>query len=522
LLKENSILTSIQKFLKKLWKIKNQFSLRLNRIEFKRIHEIDIIMKINQYYFLAIFLIGGIFGSTGQHLSSKKKPFNIVLFIADDLAAEDIGPYGNEVVKTPNLDRLAGESLLFENAFASSPTCAPSRSSIYTGLMPFNHGGHGNHSGVKEGTKSLPHYLAPLDYRVAIAGKYHVGPEENFPFERILNTNVPEPGFENSPGLHYDLNMLPVDNWLSEQKQEEPFLLVVADHSPHVIWPEDSQYDPDEIDIPQRHIDTRETRVSRTRYYQDITKMDKNVGSLLNSLKKHGMEEHTIVVFISDQGPQWAFGKWSLYDYGIQSPMLVRWPGTIKTNTTTKALVSLVDLLPTFVEIAGGEGPKNIDGKSFLPLLTGDRDSHREVVFGSHTGDGQMNRSPSRMLRTERYKYILNLAPEILYTTHMDRAKDHDGGREYWDSWREKSFTDAHAKSVLWRYHHHPKEELYDVIADPQEFHNLANNPKYYQIKEGFQKQMKTWREEQGDSETGPEDLSNKKASKIPGGPYVF
>ncbi|MGS2737955.1 sulfatase family protein [Sinomicrobium sp. M5D2P17] len=481
-------------------------------------------MKINKFHFLVLFfLLGNIVNSTAQKpISPGKNPLNIILFIADDLAAEDIGPYGNKIVNTPNLDRLAGESLLFQNAFASSPTCGPSRSSMFTGLMPFRHGGHGNHSGVKEGTQSLPHYLRPLNYKVAIAGKYHVGPEENFPFERIMNTNVPEPGFENNPGLHYDLNMEPVDSWLSEQKEEGPFMLVIADHSPHVIWPENSEYDKDEVDIPKRHIDTRDTRISRTRYYQDITKMDKNVGKLLSSLEKNGLEENTIVIFVSDQGPQWAFGKWSLYDYGVQSPMLIRWPGKIKANTKTKAMVSLIDLLPTFVEIGGGKAPGQIDGKSFLPLLTGKKDTHRKVVFATHTGDGQMNRSPSRMVRTERYKYILNLAPEVLYTTHMDKAKDHDGGREYWDSWREKSFTDAHAKSVLWRYHHHPKEELYDIKNDPQELNNLANNSEYSEIKESLRKQVKIWRKEQGDSETGPEDLSKKKKRKKPVAPYVF
>ncbi len=131
--------------------------------------------------------------------------------------------------------------------------------------MPFRHGAHGNHSGAKEGTRSLPHYLQPLGYRVAIAGKLHVGPGDAFPFEHVSKTNAPEPGFENKPGLHYDLKMDPVDVWLSRQKNDQPFLLVVADHSPHVVWPEQSTYDPNEIDIPPVHIDTEPTRESRAR-----------------------------------------------------------------------------------------------------------------------------------------------------------------------------------------------------------------------------------------------------------------
>ena len=116
----------------------------------------------------------------------KKAPVNIVLFVADDLGANDIGPYGNRVVRTPNINRLANESLLFTCAFASSPTCSPSRASIYTGLMPFRNGAHANHAGIKDGVQTLPVYLNALGYRVSIAGKLHVGPMSAYPFEGRL------------------------------------------------------------------------------------------------------------------------------------------------------------------------------------------------------------------------------------------------------------------------------------------------------------------------------------------------
>lgn len=486
-------------------------------------------MIMNRYsWILTVLLLAILVPATqAQHSSRLKKKPNIILFIADDLAMEDIGPYDNEVVRTPHLDRFSGESLLFRSAFASSPTCGPSRSSIFTGLLPFRHGAHGNHSGVREGTKSMVHYLQPLGYRVAIAGKYHVGPEDLFPFERVSHTNVPEPGFEEKPALRYDLNMTPVDQWLSEQKKNKPFMLVVADHSPHVIWPEDTEYDPKAVNIPARHIDTEETRRARARYYTDITKMDANVGKLLRSLDQHGLADNTIVIFTSDQGPQWAFGKWSLYDYGIQVPLLVRWPGQLKGGSETSALVSLADLLPTFIEMAGGDTPSEFDGKSFLPVLKNKQEEHHDVVFASHTGDGNMNRSPARMLRTKRYKYILNLAPEILYTTHMDRSKNHKGGQEYWESWKAKSFTDEHAAAVLWRYHNRPKEELYDIEADPQELHNLAADPEFAGMLNDFRAQLTSWRKQQGDAETGPEDLSKKQEQQKgnrqkPIAPYVF
>jgi N-sulfoglucosamine sulfohydrolase len=450
---------------------------------------------------------------------------NIVIFIGDDLGVDDTGPYGNKVVRTPHLDKLSRESLLFSRAFAGSPTCGPSRSTLFTGLLPFRHGAHGNHSVVREHTRSLVQYLQPLGYRVVIAGKLHVGPQDVFSFERISGTNVPEPGFEKKPGLHYDLNMGPVDTWLSQQESDKPFLLIVADHSPHVIWPEESTYTAGEIDVPSVHIDTEKTRTARSRYYEDITKMDNNVGKLLHSLDQHNLSRNTMFVFTADQGPQWPFAKWSLYDDGIQVPMMIRWPGQTSAGSRTGALISQADLLPTFVEIAGGEAPQQIDGQSFLKVIRGETATHREMVFASHTGDRLMNRSPSRMLRTDRYKYIFNLAPENVYHTHMDKARDHDGGREYWSSWIEKAETDPHAASVLKRYHHHPAEELYDVETDPDEVNNLAADPAYKQMIEDYRAKMSAWRQAQGDSETGPEviapegDVAKKKK---PGAPYVF
>ncbi|SKB38469.1 uncharacterized sulfatase [Parapedobacter luteus] len=470
-------------------------------------------------------LVTWIMWLSGQlHAAQEPALPNMVVFIADDLGATDIGPYGNTAARTPHLDELARESMVFRQAFAASPTCAPSRSSLLTGLYPMRHGGHGNHSGVHAGTMSLVHHLTDLGYRVAIAGKLHIGPEDVFPFERIAGTNVVEPGFEKNPGLHYDLNLDPVDNWLAGLDTGKPFALVVADHSPHVVWPEVPAYDAAEVDIPAFHIDTEDTRKARARYYTDVTKMDRNLGILLALLDKHRIAENTVLMFTADQGPQWAFGKWGLYDYGIQVPLLVRWPGRVAPGSTSDVLVSHVDVLPTLIEIAGGNPPTGIDGASFHAILRQSTETRSGVVFASHTGDLQMNRSPMRMLRTQRYKYILNLAPQVRYHTHMDLADDHDGGREYWPSWRRESFRDPHAASVLWRYHNRPKEELYDVLNDPFEQHNLAEDEQYMALMEVFRKEMAAWRKRQGDGETGPEEAVAKprKPGEPPIAPYVF
>lgn len=441
-------------------------------------------------------------GSAQTEKPSGARP-NVVLFVADDLGLNEIGPYGSKYVRTPNLDRLAAQAIRFDRAFAGSPTCVPSRAVLYTGLMPFRNGAHPNHSQSREGVKSIAHHFQAIGYLTAQAGKRHFNPASVFPFEIIRDSEVPEPGFENKRALRVDLNTAPVEKWLASADKNKPFFLIVADHSPHVVWPDKAEYRPEDVEIPPDHIDTPETRGARSRYYTDITKMDRNVGQVLNSLEKNGLAENTIFIFTSDQGPQWPFAKWTVYDAGIRVPLLIRWPGTIKPGSATDALVSLADVVPTLVEAAGGRAPEGLDGQSFLKVLQAKTRTHREYIFATHTGDGQWNRNPARCIRTGRYKLILNLAPEITYTTHIDLAKDHDGGREYWPSWDALAKTDRRAAAVIDRYRNHPKEEFYDLLTDPYEINNLIGDQKYAGIVADLRERLAEWRKQQGDDQTG-------------------
>jgi arylsulfatase A-like enzyme len=426
---------------------------------------------------------------------------NIVLFMADDLSWHDIGPYGDRDVKTPNLDRLAKDSLRFDAAFAASPTCTPSRSAIYTGLYPFRSGAHANHSLVNDGARTLPQYMKALGYRVVIAGKTHIGPRDAFPFEYLENSNVLPPGKKGV--LWTDLNTAAVDKLLAEHDRATPLCLVVCTHSPHVYWMDNSGYDPAKIKLPSNLVDTPETRAWRCRYYTDVSHMDEQLGDVMASLERHGYARQTLLTFTADQGAQWPFAKWNLYDVGIRAPLLVRWPGKVKPGATN-AMVSLIDLLPTFIAAAGGSPPPTgdakdqINGQSFLPVLLGETTRHNDGIFAAHTGDGQMNRSPMRSVRTARFKYILNLAPQTPYKTHIDGGIDLDG-KAYWQSWEKLAERDAAAKTIVDRYRHRPAEELYDLQADPWEQKNLANDPAHAATLAEMREKLKTWRLQQGE-----------------------
>jgi N-sulfoglucosamine sulfohydrolase len=463
--------------------------------------------------FIALILLFGAVVVT----DAQNRP-NIILFVADDHTATDCGAYGSREVRTPNIDLLARQGLLFRNAFAASPTCMPSRAALFTGLMPFRNGAHANNlagqSQCREDVLSLPYYLKKLGYRVAQAGKTHFGPKSVFPFERIADSEVPEPGFENNRGLHMDLNTGAVDKWLDTVPANEPFCLIVCDHSPHVIWTAQPTYDPSTVTVPPNHIDTPDLRKSRARYYTDITKMDTNLGKVLTSAEKHGFATNTVFIYTADQGAQWPFAKWGLYDQGIRVPFIVRWPGKLKPGSSTGAMISLVDVLPTLIEIVGGKPSADLDGRSFLGLLEGSSSQHREVIFATHSQDMGMNFTPMRCVRTERYKYIFNLSPENKYTTHMDKAKDHDGGREYWESWVKSAGSDPRSAAILKRYHTRPREELYDALLDPYEVHNLADEPAYKDIKQDLNKQLIAWRKQQNDTKTGPDPVPVQNHSK--------
>ncbi len=424
---------------------------------------------------------------------------NIVLFIGDDLTWRDIGPYGGADVRTPNLDKLAKESLKFNRVFAASPTCTPSRSAMYTGLYPMRNGAHANHSLIKDGITTLPVYMSRLGYRVVLAGKSHIGPRPEFPFEYLEDGNIMPAGKKGV--LWTDLNTEGIDRLLKENDRKQPLCLIVAAHSPHVIWLPNEGYDPAKVKLPPYLLDTPDTRQARCDYYTDISHMDEQVGEVRASLGKHGYAGNTMFLFTADQGAQWPFEKWSLYEAGIRTPLLIHWPGHVKAGASTDAMVTLIDLLPTFMEVAGGLPRKGLDGRSFLPVLTGASDHHRDEIYAAHTGDRAMNQAPMRCVRTDRYAYIVNLRPDLRYNTHIS-AGGKDDGKSYWASWLAVAKTDPAAAKLVERYQSKAAEELYDVEADPYELNNLAADPAHADTVAELREKVRQWRVEQGDDPT--------------------
>ena len=400
------------------------------------------------------------------------------------------------------MDSLAKEGVRFTHAFTPTPTCAPSRSTLYTGLYPVRHGAMGNHTECHAYLEALPQTLRGLGYRVAIAGKTHVKPESLFDFEYIGGF-LPKRAEHNRKYRAEGLNTAPVERFLSSHRQEnpdQPLCLILGDSNPHVTWEPNKIYDPDALSLPPYIADTPIARNALANYYQDVTTMDTRIGEVDKMLETHGYADNTLFIYTTDHGAEWPHCKWTLYDTGIRLPFLAKWRGEIPANTVSDAMVSHVDFFPTLLDIAGGEPLDGLDGRSFKDVLIGQQPTFRDKIYGTHTRDGNMNVFPQRCVRNVHYKYILNLMPENTWTTHFTEVEGiTESHAEVWNSWVEKAETDPQTAQLVYLTQHHPVEELYDVAADPYEFNNLAFSPEMRPILEEMRADVRHWMHAQDD-----------------------
>jgi len=357
---------------------------------------------------------------------------NFLIIIADDCTFNDLPVYGGRNAKTPNIDALAASGLTFDRAYLSEAMCQPCRSELYSGQFPMRNGCAWNHSASRPTVKSIPQYLRPLGYRVGLAGKVHVKPRKAFPFHKVGGF---EPSCVRAPTRPHDLG--PVTRFM---RGEEPFCLVVALVEPHVPWVmgDPSLYPPDKIALPPNIADTRRTRQDYAKYLAEITYMDGQVGELLAALDESGKAKDTLVLFTSEQGAQFPGCKWTNWDTGVHTALIARWPGKIAAGKHTEAIVQYADVLPTFVHAATGNAPSSgFDGKSFLAVLRGQSDSHRNYAFGLHNNLPEGPRYPIRTVTDGEYRYIRNLLPDEIYIEKHVMGSKGDGklNNPYWSTW---------------------------------------------------------------------------------------
>ena len=429
---------------------------------------------------------------------------NIVLIIGDDCRMRDLGCYGNAFSKTPNIDRIASEGLRFERFFQATAMSSPTRQCLLTGLYPVHSGAYPNHTFISEGVRTLPSYLKDCGYRVATQGKRHYAPLAQFPFEYL------DPMEQNTPLLDPEK----VEPFLKDvSKSGEPFFLYLCSTDPHSPWTRGDQslFDPETVKLPENFVDTPETRRQYCNYLAEINLLDKHVGMIDEMLHKYGLDENTIFIFTSEQGYSFPFAKWTCYDEGLQTGVVIRWPGVTKPGSTTDKMCEYVDITPTLIDIAGGK-EQGLDGKSFKGIIEGRRDKGKSAVYGIQTSRG-IFAGPKcygiRSVRTDQFLYIRNLTPDEKFhcTTFNDK---------FWKSWEKVADKDEFASRQVERYATRPAEELYDVIADPFQQHNLAADPEYAETLKKMSAMVDSWMESQGDKGQETEmDALHHMASKM-------
>ena len=409
---------------------------------------------------------------------------NILIVIADDLNKDSVGVYGNKDVKTPNIDRMASQGMRFNLAYTSTAMCAPTRQQMYTGLYPVRSGAYPNHSKVKPGTKSLVHYLKALGYRVGLSGKRHFGPPSSFPFEQVS----------------WKVDAKAIREFVARD-EKQPFCLLVTSNSPHVPWSagDASQYDPGKLTIPPYWVDTPEMRESLTRYYAEITDLDREVGECMKILRETKQEDNTAMIFTTEQGAQYPGCKWTCYENGLNVGFIVRWPGQVKPGSVSDAMIHYVDVAPTLVEMAGGEAIKGLDGRTFLGVLRGKTKRHNSATYGVHTQMNAIGSPPTgyavRSIRAGKWKYIMNLNHKVTFKNALTQ----NDKENYWASWVRTAKTDPKAARLVKRYLNRPAEQLYDLSKDPHELNNLAGREKQAKVKARLKQQLQDWMTSQGD-----------------------
>ena len=417
----------------------------------------------------------------------------MVVFLTDDQSQLDCTPHGGMGIRTPNMQRLADVGITFTRAYVASPSCAPSRAALLTGLMPARNGAEVNHSKPRPEIKKWPAWFQNLGYEVVAFGKVsHYRHTADYGFDHFAHD-----------GFHEHVAIPAAVEWLKNRKRDgaKPLCLFVGSNWPHVPWPTEPQgYDALELTLPAGSIDTAATRQWRARYAAAVTKADDDLGAILEAARA-SLPKETLFLFSADNGAQWPFGKWNLYEAGVCTPLIVAWPGVIKPGTRTDALVQWTDFLPTLLEVAGGQAPADLDGRSFLRVLRGVSRQHRDRVFTTHSSDNRFNVYPARAVRDERWKYIRNLHPEFAFTTHIDLVAGKLGQRAFFSTWEAAAKTDSRAAAILKRYHGRPAEELYDLASDPHEQCNLAGEPQHRERLAALRTELETWMKAQGDQQ---------------------
>jgi len=414
---------------------------------------------------------------------------NIILITPHDLG-QHLGCYGVGSVRTPHIDRLAEQGVRFARSFCVAPQCSPSRAAMLTGRYPHANGVLGLcHGGFKwdlhDNEVHLAQRLHDAGWYSALVGIQH---ETRRPDQMGYDEIVPEQFRPDGHALAASIADQAVEFIGRRADADRPFFLQLGFFEPHrapgtpTNWPPSAHPPVDKPTVPGYLVDDAAAREELGCFEASVQDVDDAVGRVMQALDAHGLGDDTLVIFTADHGIPFPRAKCSVYDPGLEVPLILRWPnGPWSAGTVHEAMVSKVDYVPTLCDLLGFETPGDLHGRSFAPLLRGEPFEPRSAVFGEMTFHDYYD--PIRCLRTERHKLIVNF---MFNKGFMDPSQQ----------WRPRTITVKPADPARSR---HPLVELYDLDADLLEHNNLAEDPAHAATRRDLLDRLHRWMQETGD-----------------------
>lgn len=443
-----------------------------------------------------IYLVFAILSIVLSNVGAQNSRPNIIWIMTEDMSPE-LGCYGYPYVKTPNIDKLAKEGRRYTNMFSTSPVCSPSRSAVITAMYQTTIGAH-NHRSHRDDGYHLPSPVKPITQYLRDAGYY------------TSNGAVQEDGIVKGKGktdYNFILDTEPFDGpeW-TKRKPRQPFyaqlMIYVTHRSP--AWKKEvqkfqPQINPDNLKLPPYYPDHPVAREDWATYLESIQLMDHYVGGILKRLKDEGIEKNTVVIFTSDHGRCMVRDKQFLYDGGIKIPAIIRWPGKLTAGSVDQDLHSSIDISATILKIAGVKIPSYMEGR---PFWGNNIQKRNHIIAARDRMDETVDMM--RAVRDKQFKYIKNYYPDRPY---MQPNNYKETQYPVWNLLKQlKAEGRLTPAQLLFTADKKPPEELYDIVKDPFEINNLANNPVYKKQTIKMRETLQNWIMQTGDKGQVPED----------------
>jgi len=445
---------------------------------------------------LAASRVAPAFGATAR------KRTNVLLITADDLNCDSVGVFGCRTPEiTPNIDRLAGQGMRFTRAHVTIAVCQPCRSVLMTGRYPHRSGGEGFHRITKTDTPLLIEHLAAAGYRCGILGKVgHCTPKASFKWD--MSHDMGDLGAGRNPARYASF----AKGFIEEAARAgRPFFLMANSHDPHrpfsgsdqekgrfknqAVTPPSRTYRPDEVRVPGFLPDLPEVRREIAEYYSSARRCDDTVGAVVKALDEAGHADDTLVIFLSDHGMPLPFAKTNCYLHSTHTPWIVRWPGVVGPGSVeAEHFISGIDLMPTILDALGIAPPDGMDGFSFLPLLRGQKQDGRTLVFTQFHQTAGRNRYPMRCVQNARFGYIFNP-----WSDGKRVFKNESQSGRTMKAMRAAAASSEDIRARVDLFLHRTVEEFYDFANDPDALENLVGDPEYKKDLDALRSQLEGW-----------------------------